>query len=210
MFNCCEFQLLPQSELPPTEEGEPPDVPLGNHGLPCLLHHLLPRPACWEWAFLHSYPWLTVSPFLTSILVVFFWALYPLFNVVCCGGGPHYLHHSVGMSWPLGLSCVFHNSICNLPVEYLQLPLPVLFYQPNWLGLSSWIQHPWHFPRGALLWGIIIQRIRLPSLGKDYRFGNLLFKTLLEHVFNYQATPCIARWWLVASPSSKVTLTWMQ
>ena len=53
---------------PTPEEGEPPEVSLGNCGLPCLLHCLLPQPAFWEQAFLHSGPWLISSPFLISTL----------------------------------------------------------------------------------------------------------------------------------------------
>ena len=34
---------------------------------------------------------------------MFFQAPHPLFNVVCCGEGPHYLHCSIGMSCPLTL-----------------------------------------------------------------------------------------------------------
>ena len=42
MVDCWELQSLPQSELPPPEEGEPPEGSLGNHGLSCHLCCLLP------------------------------------------------------------------------------------------------------------------------------------------------------------------------
>ena len=63
-----ELWLLPQLELPSSEEDEPPEVSLGNHGPPCLLCHLLPWPVCWEWAFLHSGLQSTALPFLASPL----------------------------------------------------------------------------------------------------------------------------------------------
>ena len=118
--NCWELQSLPRSALLPPEEGELPEVSLGNCGLPCHLHQLLPQPAHWEWVFLHSGLWLIISPFLTSTLVASYSKPpHPLFNVVCYSGGLSYLHHSMGTSWPPGLSSLFHYSIHNSSVTLL-------------------------------------------------------------------------------------------
>ena len=45
MVDCWEIQLIPQLELPPPEEGEPPEGSLENCGHPCCLCHVLPEPA---------------------------------------------------------------------------------------------------------------------------------------------------------------------
>ena len=60
------FDHFPDWSSKPQEQGEPPEVFLGNHGLPCLLCHLLPWPVHWEWVFFCWGLWLTVFPFLTS------------------------------------------------------------------------------------------------------------------------------------------------
>ena len=44
---------------------------------------------------------------------IFFHASHPLYNVIWHGEGPHYLCHSVGTSWPPGLSSPFYNSVHN-------------------------------------------------------------------------------------------------
>ena len=114
----------------------------------------------------------TINCITTSCLSferIFFHAPLPLFDIICSGGGPHLLHHSVGMSWPLCLSSLFCNSFCqwlsNLPVQSSQSPLPELPYQPSWWGPSSWILHLLHSPRGVLPCMIIIQRIGLHPQG---------------------------------------------
>ena len=58
-----ELHLLPWSELPPPKEGDPPEVSTGNHGVPCLLCHLLLR--CWGWAFSCSVSQLLILSFLS-------------------------------------------------------------------------------------------------------------------------------------------------
>ena len=45
--------------------------------------------------------------------------LHPLFQCVCCSGGPGCFCHSPGASWPPGLTSLFHNSICNSSVTFL-------------------------------------------------------------------------------------------
>ena len=101
---------------------------------------------------------------------IFFQAPHPLFNVICWSGGLHYLCHSVGTSWPPGLSSLFHNSICNGLVTFPMLftvasTCSVLLAQltgPVKLNPTSLA-----FPKGrALLWVTIVQRIRLPPLGQ--------------------------------------------
>ena len=49
---------------------------------------------------------------------LFFQALHPLFNAVCCGRGPGCLHHYLGTSCPPCLSSLFHKSICNSFVTF--------------------------------------------------------------------------------------------
>ena len=50
---------------------------------------------------------------------IFFHALHPLFDIMCSCWGPHYLPHSLGMSWPPCLSSLFHNSFHNGLVTFL-------------------------------------------------------------------------------------------
>ena len=117
MVECQELWLLPQSELPP-EEGEPPEVYLGNYGLPCLLCFLLTSLLRMSISLLR--------PLINCIIIshlpfrsILFHAPHPLFDVICCGGGLHYLCHSVGMSWPSSFSSLFHNCIHNGLVTFL-------------------------------------------------------------------------------------------
>ena len=45
---------------------------------------------------------------------------------------------------------------------------------------------------------------------QDHSFSKSFFKAILEHVSYQWSIQCMGRWRLVASPSPKVTLTWMQ
>ena len=168
---CQELWLLLQVELPLPEEGEPPEVSLGNCGLPCLLCHLLPQTVCWEWAFLCSDLLSTTSPFLTSPSGASSSKPHIHSSILYAAmGGHHYLHCSTEASWLPCLSSLFHNSFCNglvtFPVQSPQSPPPELPYQPNWWGPSSWILCPLHYPRDALPCMIINQRIGLPPWGQ--------------------------------------------
>ena len=97
MVDCWELQLLPQSGLPP--RGVPGNV----------------------WSYFSSVPPTTLTSMLrTSVSSIrpainciansclhfgsiFFHAPHPLFNVICHGGGPCYLHHSRRLPGPLAL-----------------------------------------------------------------------------------------------------------
>ena len=135
MVDCWELQSLPESELSLPEEGEPPDMSLGYHGLPCLLqlpttltstlrmsisllracnyshHHFLPSTlgasSCTP-CIHSSMSYATVVVLITFVILQ-------------------------GHSWPPGLSSLFHNSICNGSVAFLysiyRLPLHKLSYQ---------------------------------------------------------------------------------
>ena len=68
MVDWWELCLLPQSGLPPLEEGDPLEVSLSNYGAPCLLCHLLLLSTHWEQVFFCSVPQLPTSSILTSSL----------------------------------------------------------------------------------------------------------------------------------------------
>ena len=203
MVNCWEPQLLPWLELPLPEKGEPPEGSLGNCGLPCHLCYLLPWPECWEQAFLCLSAWLPISPFLASTLgassskphihpsmlyaVAGSWITFVV-PQVCPGSLALFLFSttvSAMAQWP---SCMVFTvaSTCTILLAQLTGPLK--------LNLTSLA-----FPKGASIWVIIIQRIRLPPLGQGSQFCNSFFETILEYVSNQWTTPCMGKWGLVTS-----------
>ena len=169
MVNCWEFQSLPQLELPSPEEGKPPEVSLGNHGLPCCLCHLFTLTSMLRMSSL------LFKSAITHIAIphvhfgsLFFQAPHPFFNVVCCGGacivfvipwgdpGPLALilfsTTASAIAWPP--SCMVFTIASNCAMLLAQLAWPVK------LNLTSLA-----FPKGSPSLSDYHPKNKITSLG---------------------------------------------
>ena len=188
MVYCWGLWLLLQLELPLPEEGEPPDMSLGNCGLSCLLFHLLPWPAMLRMSI--SPPRLAINCIAISCShfgSIFFHSLHPHFNALFHGRGAPYLCHSVGMPCPWPWFSFPHQHLqwlSDIPVQYLWSPLHELSYQPI-DGANQAESYISGVSQGEpfLEWPSSKEYDCIPC-GKDYSFGNPLFKTLLKHIHN--------------------------
>ena len=124
------------------------------------------------------------------------------------------LSPTLGGTKPSILHLILHHGFCNNPITFLNSIYSCLLLCRS-LGPINWTCQT----KSNISWTSEGKLLFTQSSSKeeysfpqcqDHSFSNSLFNTILKHVSYQWSTPCMRRWRLVTSPSSKVTQTWMQ